>query len=232
MIRLLSIVVWDLRLQFRHHFWFIGLLLTLLWLVILFNLSDAATTTWIPVIIFADIGSMGLLFIAGILYLERRQGTLYVAAIMPASLATWLVMKLLGLTLLTTACAMLIVSFSTDSVNWVRTIVAAALSGALFTSIGFVLAAPFDRILNYFLAMSLVLTLLNLPILAHLNIVSTGFMWLIPSYGALRLLAESSGSTSTFSFAATSLIVFSWVVLFHWVGTVSYRRLVSSRPQL
>lgn len=230
--RFAALLVWDFKLQFRYYFWATGVVVTLVWVGLLLTLSDEVIATWVPVLIFADIGNIGLIFIAGILYLERRQGTIYVAAIMPVSPATWLTLKLVSLAILCTACALVIVFFNSESVNWIRIVPAALLCAALFTSIGFLLAVPFDRIMNYFFGMALGLGVLNLPILDYLGIIEHPLMWLLPSQAAMQLLAGSFQEMSAPAFYGAALVLLGWIALLHWLGIRAYGRFVTERPQV
>ena len=228
---ILASLIWEFRLQFRYYFWLSGLVVTLVWLLLLLAVSEEAKVIWVPVLIFADIGNIGLLFIAGILYLERRQGTLYVSATLPVPPAHWLSLKLAGLTALCTVCGLAIVFFTDTTVDWWRIIPAAILSGALFTSIGFLLALQFERIMDYFLGMMPVLTLLNLPILHHLGILSSELMWLVPSHAVLQLLAGSFQDMPAARYVMALLVALAWTALCHWLGVRNLQRAIALRPQ-
>jgi fluoroquinolone transport system permease protein len=212
-----ALLIWDFRLQARYYFWTTGIVVTGVWLLLLLALTEAARVVWIPVLIFADICNIGLLFIAGILYLERRQGTLFATAIMPVSSGAWLATKIVSLTLLCSLCASVLVYFSVEAVNWLLVFPAILLNGALFTSFGFLLACLFQKILNYFLAMALAIAVLNLPLLAYLGIFEHELMWLLPSQPALWLLAESFQNEPSDAFLPVVLLLLAWIALIHWL---------------
>jgi fluoroquinolone transport system permease protein len=216
--RFFALLIWDFRLQARYYFWTTGIVVTVVWLLLLLTLTEAARVLWIPVLIFADICNIGLLFIAGILYLERRQGTLFATAIMPIPRGVWLATKVVSLTLLCSVCAIALVYFNVAAVNWLLVIPAILLNGVLFTSFGFLLACPFHKILNYFLAMALAIAVLNLPLLAYLGIFEHELMWLLPSQPALWLLAESFQNDPSDAFLPVLLILLAWIAVIHWLA--------------
>ena len=232
LLRYPGILKWDIRLQFRYYFWLVAAVVTVMWLAVLYVLPQSVVNTWVPVLIFADIGNIGLLFIAGILYLERRQGTIYATAVMPVSPGTWLTTKLLSLSLLCLACAIAIVALSTNSVTWLRLIPAALLCAGLFTSIGFLLAVSFDKIINYFFAMALVLIPLNLPVLDYLSIYQHDVLWVIPSQPAMWALAGSSQQMPTSTYLACIAATSGWLALSHWLGIRAFRKFIATRQQL
>ncbi len=228
---LLASLWWDLRLQLRYYFWLVAVVVTVLWLALLLNVSDAVRASWIPVLIFTDLGNIGLLFIAGILYLERRQGTLYAVAVTPLSRQAWLSSKVLSLGLLSTVCALFIVLFNSANVVWWRILPASFVSGALFTSLGFLLVLPFDRIMNYFLGMGLGMMLLNLPILYYFDILPGMLMWALPTQPVLQLLAGSYQEMPLMEWVAYLLLSLVWLGISHAIGVKGLSRYIAMRPQ-
>ena len=224
---------WDFKLQLRYYFWFVALAISAMWSLLLLVPGDDLAATWIPVLIFGDLSTIGLLFIGGMLYLERRQGTLYVSAIMPVPPGTWLTLKLLSLSLLCLACAVLIALLtSRTSVDWFRLIPATLLCGALFTSIGFMVAVSLDKLMNYFFVMAMALLPLNLPALDYLDIYSSTLMWLLPSQGVMWALAGSFQDMPLTTYLSCLALAGAWTLLAYWYGLRAFRRYVATRPQL
>ncbi len=216
--RFLSILIWDFTLQATYYFWVAAAVVTLVWLLLLGAIAGDSRAFWIPLLIFGDITNIVLLFIAGILFMERSQGTITVSAVMPVSTNSWLFSKLFSLTVLCTFCGVVLVLFSGNSVDWIRMLPAIILSSALFTSIGFLLACPFQKILNYFCAMALALAVLNIPIFSYLEIFELSLMWLLPSQAALHVLVGGYQDMSLSSYYGALLLLLGWITLFHLLG--------------
>ena len=232
LLRYPGILKWDIRLQFRYYFWLVAAVLTAMWSGVLLALSEEVVNTWVPVLIFADIGNIGLLFIAGILFLERRQGTIYATAVMPISPGTWLTAKLISLSLLCLACAIAIVAISSNSVNWLRLIPSAALCAALFTSVGFLAAVSFNKILNYFLGVGIILIPFNLPVLDYLGIFQNNALWIIPSQPVMWALAGSFQEMPTTTYLGCIAATAAWLALSHWLGIRAFQKYIATRQQL
>jgi|TARA_B100000959_G_scaffold285026_1_gene358384 hypothetical protein len=66
------ILLWDFRLQYRYYFWTIALVVGAMWSGVLFALPEDIISIWLSMVIFADLSTIGVMFITGILYLERR----------------------------------------------------------------------------------------------------------------------------------------------------------------
>ena len=226
------ILLWDFRLQYRYYFWTIALVVGAMWSGVLFALPEDIISIWLPMVIFADLSTIGVMFITGILYLERRQGTIYATAVMPASAGTWLSTKLFSLSLLCLACVIIIVLFTSNSVNWFRLIPAVVLTAATFASVGFLVAVQFDKLLNYFFAIALVFIPLNLPALDYFGIFSNEAMWLIPSEAAIWALAGSFQEMETSRFLGYLVLLILWLAVTHWLGIRAFRKFIATRQQL
>ncbi|HSR03547.1 MAG TPA: hypothetical protein VLM88_03070 [Proteiniclasticum sp.] len=74
--RIRSAVVADVVFQYKQGFYFIYLLISFVYLLILSQLPEAIAEIAITVIVFSDPSVLGLFFIGGILLLEKDQGVL------------------------------------------------------------------------------------------------------------------------------------------------------------
>lgn len=227
--RFMAAFGWEMRLQWRYYFWLVAVIVTLVWSTLLASLTPGARTLWIPVIVFGDISNIGLLFIAGSLILERQQGTLDAVAVMPIATGTWLLAKLLSLTLLSTTCGVVLTLLNLESINWLRVIPAIAVTAAFFTSAGFILVCPFRNILNYFLVMALATTVLSLPLLSYFDIAESAMLWLLPSYPLVLLLELAFGDGTRPQFLLALFISLAWIAVSHWLGIQCFHRFVAAR---
>ncbi|MCS5585743.1 MAG: hypothetical protein NZ777_19805, partial [Pseudomonadales bacterium] len=130
----------------------------------------------------------------------------------------WLAIKLLSLSALCTLCGIALVFFNIEAVNWWRVTPAIFLCSALFTGIGFLVACPIEKIMNYFFAMVFALALLNLPIFGYLGIFEHWIMWIIPSQGAMMALAGSFQQGPDASYFMALAILLGWIVLVYYLG--------------
>lgn len=228
---LLAQLVWEFRLQKRYYFWATAMVITFVWLLLLSSLSENVKTQWMPALIFADLSNIGLLFIAGCLYLERRQGTLYALAITPFPRSRWLLLKLLSLSVLTTLCALAIVVFSGASANWLVLLPAIVATALMFTLCGILLALPFDDLLNYFLGMALTLTVLSLPLLDYFEVYPHWLYWLLPTQPVLKLLVSGFQPASVTTITVSLLLCAVWVAVLYTLAVKRFSRFVAMRPQ-
>ena len=226
----LKILAWDFRIQYRYYFFLIAVVVSVMWLAV-FQLFTIDYATFMPIVIFADILNIGFLLIAGIFILERRQGTIFATAVTPVSPEIWLLLKVVSLTLLCTLCAVVIIGFAGETVNWFRVIPAVILSASLFVLLGLLVIMPFDNLLNYFFAMALLLGLLNIPIFEFLQVFSSKLLWLLPSQAALQAIAASINETDQSPFLLSLLVLVFWLIGLTYFSVRAINRFVATRQQ-
>lgn len=223
-------LIWDIKIQARYYFWIVAIVISAMWLGF-FSMFSMSYTFFMPVVIFADVLNIGFLFIGGIVYLERRQGTIYATAVTPVSPAAWFRLKLVSLTILCTVCALAIIVSTGDSPNWLRIIPAVVFSSMLFIMLGLLVVLPFDNIMNYFLSMALLMVLLNLPMFEYLDLFSHISFYLLPSYGALLAISGSINEVPLPEYGVAMGLLLFWVVVFYLLSLREITNFVATRQQ-
>lgn len=223
-------LVWDIKIQARYYFWTIAVVISVMWLG-LFSALSMDYSFFMPVVIFADVLNIGFLFIGGIVYLERRQGTIYATAVTPFSPGIWFTLKLVSLTILCTVCAVVIIALAGGSPNWLRIIPAVVLSAMLFIMIGLLVVIPFDSVMNYFLCMALLISVLNLPIFEYVDLFSHFTFYLLPSYAALLSISGSINEVPLNEFWSALGLLIAWVVILYFFSVKAINNFVATRQQ-
>ena len=213
---LLSMMLWDFKLQLRYYFWIVGFVLSFVWFGLLSLMPSELSALWIPVLLFVDICAIGVFFVGGMLYLDRSQGTMEVIAVMPIATSTWILSRILSLSILCSVFGLIIIMVRAESVVWIRAVPAVFLSSALYTSLGFLIVCPFKKLMNYILIMALTIALLNLPLLGYLEMFDSPLLWLLPTQPVMQVLAGSLGEMSTGNF------VFALGLLLVWLGVTFF----------
>ena len=120
--KLLPLLLWDFKVQLRYYFWIVGLILTLVWFGLLSLMPSELSALWVPVLLFVDICTIGVFFVGGMLYLDRSQGTMEVIAVMPIATSTWILSRILSLSILCSVFGLIIIGVRAESVVWVRAV--------------------------------------------------------------------------------------------------------------
>lgn len=156
----------------------------------LYFLPQAYYHTWVPAILMSEIVTMGVLFIAAVLFMELRQQTAVAFAVTPVPTSIWILAKLAAFTLLCTVAAQLLLVLSGGFPNGVIVTLSVILSALLYNQIGFVLALWTGNIRDFFLPLSFIMGMLALSVYWHLGLADSALFWIIPSYPAMVLLAS------------------------------------------
>ena len=136
---------YNLILQVRQRFWIAAAIITIVWVPLLMALPAENVSFWLSGILFGDICLIGTMFVAGILFLEKKQGSVYALVTTPVASSTWILSQVISLVFLCCVISSVIIFFHTTDANWLRIILALILSASFYTFLGFVVAAPFDR---------------------------------------------------------------------------------------
>ena len=92
----------DIRFQFKHGFYFLYAIFTLLYLLILFAIPEEFRSQAAALLIFSDPAMMGLYFMGGIVLLEKSQRVLDSLAVSPMRFREYLCAKVLSLAIIST----------------------------------------------------------------------------------------------------------------------------------
>lgn len=225
-----ALLRWDLVMQYRYGFWIAGLFVTAMWVALLRPLPPEYREIWLPCLLYLDIGALGFMFVAGALFFERRQGVLDALVVTPMSTSAWLASKVLSLTLLATVVAGLLVLLTAGGeADWGRLLPSFALVAALYTLLGFLLAARFASVSSFLVAFSLLGVVLALPLLDYFGISRHPLLWLNPAQPTLVLITRSFRPGSGAELAAAIVLTVFWLALAFWLGVRAFHRRVSWR---
>jgi fluoroquinolone transport system permease protein len=227
---LLTLLRWDLVMQYRHGFWASGLAVTLVWVLLLRPLPAPYLEFWLPCVLYTDVAVIGLMFIAGVLFFEKRQGVLDALVVAPIPTRDWLASKVLSLTALATLMAAALVLLTVGPrPKWLGLIPACALAAGLDTLLGFLLAARFQSVTGFLTAFGLLGLPLSLPILDYLEIWSHPLLWLNPVHATLVLVRQPVRPGGALEVAAALLLTALWISAAFALGVRVFHHRVSWR---
>jgi fluoroquinolone transport system permease protein len=227
---LLALLRWDLLMQYRYGFWVAGLVVTLTWVAFLRPLSPEYLQIWLPCLLYIDIGTVGLMFVAGVLFFERRQGVIDALVVTPMRTSAWLASKVLSLTALAivVACLLVLLTVGADAA-WLWLVPCFALVAALYTVLGFLLAARFGSVSSFLVAFSLIGVVFALPLLDYFDIWRHPILWLNPAHPTLVLIRQPFRPGSGPELAAAILLTGFWLFLGLRLSLRAFHRQVSWR---
>lgn len=189
MTRLAATIRWDVQLQFRNGFYYASAFVAIISVLIMGQFPDADWGFILPIILFENLLINTFYFIAGLVLLEKGEGTLEGLIVSPLRKWEYLASKIITLTLLSLLESLVVTLIIFGSgLNWGSYLLGVAILCAMFALCGFSFVARYDSI-NSFLFPSVVMTtLLSLPLIDYMALWESPLMLLHPFQAPLLLL--------------------------------------------
>jgi fluoroquinolone transport system permease protein len=179
----------DLRLQLRHGFLLAGAVVASFWVLVLSQLPAAVVTGGMAVFVFLNLLVTTFYFVAGWVLFEKGEGTLEALVVTPLRESEYLASKIAVLTALGAAETLVIVLLVHGAdLHWLPAAAGTVLTCALYTLCGFVAVARYDSIDEFLLPSTLLVLVLQLPVLDVLGVFESPLFLAFPTYASLLLL--------------------------------------------
>jgi fluoroquinolone transport system permease protein len=186
--RLLHAVLADIRFQIKQGFYFVYVIITAMYLIIMSFLPDNILAIALPLVVFSDPSVLGLFFIGGIILMEKGQGVLMVLVVSPLRSWEYILSKVISLAIVSVLAAFAITYFSHSTVNWWLLLVSTILTSGIFTLLGIMINAGCKTVNQYMLKTIPYMLLFILPCFALLGFPYSGYFIVFPGVAALKLM--------------------------------------------
>jgi fluoroquinolone transport system permease protein len=173
----------------KQGFYFVYVIITIMYLLILSFLPKEALSIALPLVVFSDPSILGLFFIGGIIMLEKAQGVLMIIVVSPLRTMEYILAKVLSLAFISVLAAFVITGFSNyESVNWLLLLISTILTSSIFTMIGIMINAACQTVNQYMLKTIPYMLLFVLPCFSLIEFPYSYLFTIVPSVAALRLM--------------------------------------------
>lgn len=174
MTAVLNALRWDVIVQARNGFYWASAFLTVVIGALLRSVPESAranSALWVPAILVINLQLTTFFFVAGLMLLERDEGTLNALAVSPLSASGYLAMRTFSLTALAAAetIAIVWIGFGTGG-SWSLVLLGTVALGVIYTGFGAVVATRYDSVNALLLPASAFVALLLLPLLPHFGL--------------------------------------------------------------
>jgi fluoroquinolone transport system permease protein len=191
-------VRWDVVLQARNGFYWATAFVVLAMGGLLLAVPEAARADrvlWVPAILTINLQVTTFFFMAGLMLLDRDEGTLTALAVSPLSAGAYLASRTLTLTALAAAetVAIVWIAFGTGG-TWPLILTGTAALGVIYTGFGAIVGARYRSVNALLLPASVVVTALLLPLLPHFGLAPRALFLLHPLDPPLALLRAGYGA--------------------------------------
>jgi fluoroquinolone transport system permease protein len=212
---------WDVVVQARNGFYWATAFVVLVVGGLLLAVPAEARAdgaAWVPALLAVNLLITTFFFVAGLMLLERDEGTLSALAVSPFSPGRYLAVRILTLTTLATieTAALVWIAFGIIA-SWPLILGGAAALGAIYTAFGAAVATRYASVNALLLPASAIVTLLLLPLLPHFGLAPRALFLLHPIEPPLTLIraAYGAGGPADLAFGAAGSAFWA-AVAFRW----------------
>jgi len=208
--RLITTVLWDLRLEVQYQIVTVATLVTALYVLIFLNIPGEYDQILVT-LIFSDPALLGFMFIGGLVLFEKGAGTLEALVVTPLRVWQYLWAKTISLTLIALPCSVgMAVAGHGWQLHYPYFLLGVVLTSCLFVLIGFIGVARVKTLNQYLIVVPMFLTPFFLPLFNFFGVTNTFWLYLIPSQASLILLEaglSSEVATEEIIYAITYLLI-------------------------
>lgn len=232
-----SVVKLDLRLQWRYGFFYAAAFSVALWEVVVILLPQQLRQPAMPYIIFGDSVIIGFFFITAAVFFEKGERTLFALLSTPVRFGHYLTGKLATLSALSVAAAVVLAVHGLAGpgdtaadlvVRTVTLVVAVVLGTLLFLLCALVTAAPFPSITDWLMPSTLVVAVLNIPLLSYSGVWDHPLFYLMPTQGSLLLLGAAFGQRSLMAWQVVYALAYQllWIAALILLARKAFNRYI------
>lgn len=225
--RLIATLTWDIRRQVRNGFYTVSILVAILLVILLKQIGNVDWGLWWPAIILENLIINAFYFMAGLVLLEKGEGTLEAQVITPLRPGEYLASKALSLVILSLAETLLVVAVVTGfAFDWLMLMIGIAFLVTLYVLYGFFVVARYDSITEFILPSALWTMGFSLPLLDYFDLAPSGWMFLHPLQAPLVLMQAAFESLPAWQIAYGFLYSLLWIGIGAKVGLDAFHRFV------
>ncbi|WP_203363727.1 ABC transporter permease [Bacillus sp. REN10] len=221
--RLASALFYDIKLQFRHGLYFVYLLISHVYLLLLFQIPSSYRETANVLLTFSDPSMLGFFFIGGLVLLEKGQHIHDPLFVTPYKPEEYLLSKTLSLMLLSVTSSLYIhiMTFGFERSLFLFTI-GVMLTSMIFTLIGLAVAVRCETVNEFFLQSVIYTTIFCLPLLSYTGIWDSNWMMWLPTHASLLLLHSVFEPISISDILYCIITLLGWATFSFWLAQRSF----------
>lgn len=228
--RLISTLVWDMRRQFRNGFYYVSAFAAVLLIIVLKQLGDVNWAMLFPPIILENLVLNGFYFAAGLVLLEKGEGTLEAQIVTPLRPWEYLVSKALSLGILSLfETLIIVVVMSGFGFNWLLLIAGIVFLIAMYALYGFVVVARYDSISEFLMPSALWTMGFSLPLLYYFDLWRSWVMFLHPLQAPLVLMQAAFEPLPAWQIVYGVLYSLLWVGIVYALSQRAFHRFVIAK---
>ena len=204
----------EITLQWRQGFWLVYFVVSVLYVIVLFNIPMEKRMMVSMIMILSDTTMLGVIFIGALVLLEKQQLVIHSLFVTPLEPSGYISAKTISLTLIAVTMSILVYlpvwQFSAYSILLLVTV---AITAGTFAMLGLGLAANVDTVNAYFGVQMGISILLLLPVVPYLLLDQHPAFLFLPYIASLDLMLGAMEPLPAWRMALDFLFLFLWAYL-------------------
>jgi len=226
--RLAAAIKYDLRLQFRHGFYYAYLIVSIVYIAVIRSFPVSVRQQVLVATLLTDPSILGFFFLGGIVLFEKGQKTLEGLFITPIRMVEYILSKIISLTILALLSGFLItVATFGISFNFVWLFLGISLTSVLFVLLGFTLVSITKSVNAYLVISPVYMIVTMIPFLDYFQVVKSPLFYLIPTRASLTLMAGAFAPLPTGEMILSTVLLLGFIYpAYLWAAKWFYKYIV------
>lgn len=228
--RVCATMITDFRLQSRNGFYHAVVFVVAVIALIVTRFPQLELNWLLPVLVLGNLPINTFYFIAGLVLLEKVEGTVDAQVVTPLRTREYLASKAVTLTVVSVIENGVLVVLLAKLNFYIAPLVAGiVLASVLCSMIGFALIARYDSINEYIFPSVFYNAMLILPMLDYLNLWRSWLFYLHPLQGSLLLLRAAFEPIPVWQWVYAAASGLAWVVVAWYICQRAFDRFILTR---
>ncbi len=229
--RLLATIRTDLRLQLRNGFYIAAAFVVVVLVILLRQLPEVSRSLGLPMLVYGNLLINGFFFMAGLVLLEKGEGTLEAQVVTPLRTGEYLASKVITLTALSLLESGLIVLLGVGlDINWLALLAGVALLAPLLALAGFLLVSRYDTLNEFMFPAVGAVAVLSLPLLPFMglldNVLQGNWVYVMPVQASWLFLQAAVAPVETWQVIYALVAGVLWVAIAFLLAQRAFYRFV------
>lgn len=226
--RLLSTILHDIRLQYRNGLYLIGLMVALFIIAFGNYFFDKEMIAYlIPFLFLSSLLATAFYFLAGLILLEKREGTLEGLVVSPVKPWEYITSKIITLALLAMLESLLVVLFTYGpGLRWLPLITGITFMSVFYSLYAFILITRYDSITDFLIPSAFYTLAIQLPFLHYFGIWDSPIFYLWPTQAQMLLMKSAFEPLDPWTMVYASIYSIPWIVLFYLGAQKAFHRFI------
>lgn len=206
--RLKKLIIGDIKFQLKYGFYLVYSIFTLLYVCLIFALSQNIRNKAATIMIFTDPAAMGMFFMGAIILLEKSQRVLNSIVVSPVKVREYIASKCISLGIISTIVAVIIALFAGND-NIFSVIVGTLFGSILFTLFGMIVGSKVGSLNQFILATVPFEIICFIPPLLYYFGYKKSFLLAHPGVVIINFISDNSNN-----------MIVSFFVLLAWIALI------------